>query len=698
MAAGQPANNAPSEKGRDVVMYRRVSILTICWFCGLAAMLSSALAFGQFQQVPFSRPLLQPGSGQPGSGQLGSGQLGSGQLQSSRLWLEDGAQLEAAGRWAEAVAHYERALRESGLATGIDRDSKTPDHPLTQALSRATLRYVDDLHAAHRYGEAMTLCEEKRRAYFPNNRQLLEQLTLSRIHYTTSRRYRDESFRQSLTALGEQGSLDLLKEVLQKIHSHYVHKAEWQDLVDYGTRAMCVALSNPKFAQEHLKDVPPEWTASFKRELQRRMSLTIPRSRQEVAEAVRMAGQLGRSRLGLPPSAVILEYTHQMVVTLDDYSTYLTGNQLNDLYAQIDGNFVGLGIELQADEDALRIVDVISGSPAAEAGLKVEDRIIAVDGRPLTGLSTDQGASLLQGPEGSLVRLTVETLTHQESLVQQQNNPVQAPSQPPSQVLGRPLPDGTFPSLRRQAHRTPQRTRSQQPHPRQIPRQREVQVRRRRVEVPSIEGLRIVDQQSGLGYLRLTSFQKTTVRELDSALWSLQRRGMRSLVMDLRGNPGGLLTTAVDVADRFIESGRIVSTRGRSPDQNWTYSAHAGGPWGRTPLIVLIDRDSASAAEIFAGAIRDHRRGWILGERSYGKGSVQSIFALSQASAGLRLTTAKFYSPQGQAYSKVGVKPHIVVSSDAEAVAATGQLTANAEDAVLVEAVRVAREHFGSRR
>ena len=162
---------------------------------------------------------------------------------------------------------------------------------------------------------------------------------------------------------------------------------------------------------------------------------------------------------------------------------------------------------------------------------------------------------------------------------------------------------------------------------------RKLAVRRQHVEVPSIDDVKIVDRESGIGYLKLTCFQKTTSRDLDAALWRLNREGMRSLIMDLRGNPGGLLTSSVEVVDKFVDEGVIVSTRGRSSLEDYNYTAHKAGTWD-VPLVVLIDGDSASASEIFAGAIRDHRRGTIVGQRSYGKGSVQGIFPLTAGRSG----------------------------------------------------------------
>jgi carboxyl-terminal processing protease len=178
--------------------------------------------------------------------------------------------------------------------------------------------------------------------------------------------------------------------------------------------------------------------------------------------------------------------------------------------------------------------------------------------------------------------------------------------------------------------------------------------------VKSIPIARIIDRDSGVGYIQMNSFQKSTVQELDSALADLRQQGMRSLVWDLRGNPGGLLTTAVEVLDRFISDGVLVSTRGRTSDQNFSYSAHRPGTLN-IPLVLLIDGDSASASEIVAGAIKDHRRGTIVGRKSYGKWSVQSIYPI-HGNCGLRLTTAKFYSPHGHTLGKIGVRPDIEVA------------------------------------
>jgi len=317
---------------------------------------------------------------------------------------------------------------------------------------------------------------------------------------------------------------------------------------------------------------------------------------------VALAGDMARlaqHRVGVRQSVVVLEFVTAAAGGLDDYSSYLTADQLRDVYSQIEGNFVGLGVELKADQGALLIVHVIPSSPAETAGIQKGDRIVAVDGKSTADLSTDEAAAMLTGEEGTWVQVTLFS---------------------PGQE------------------------------------QRLVSVHREHVEVPSLEDVKIVDVEYGVAYIRLPAFQKSTSRDLEKALWDLHRQGMKSLVLDLRGNPGGLLSAAVEVADKFITQGAIVSTQGRSPEENLNYQAHYGGTW-RVPLVVMIDGDSASASEIFAGAIKDNGRGLLVGSQSYGKGTVQGIFPLGYAGAGIRLTTAKFFSPSGQAISKRGVSP-----------------------------------------
>ena len=492
------------------------------------------------------------------------------------------------------------------------------------------------------WGEAVSHYEDALKKN-PNDRQLLRRHDAAKMHYDLGRRYADSSFRRALLALGRQQALELYDEVLLKIDTHHVENPDWRRLVARGTECLSVALNEKRFKEQHLQNVSVERVAALQRDLQQSVRGRVIRNRHDARNAVVTATQLARHHVGLSTSAVVMEYVSGAVGGLDTYSGYLTGDQLRDVYAQIDGNFVGLGIELKSDGSGLMIMGVITGSPAKKAGIVVGDRITSVDGQSTQGLSTDEAAGYLQGPEGSIARLMVAGADD---------------------------------------------------------RVRNLQVTRMRVEVPSIDNVKIVDKENGIGYLRLVGFQRSTGRDLDRALMDLNRLGMKSLIIDIRGNPGGLLTASVEVADRFVNRGTIVSTRGRSKQEDYDYTARQAATW-RLPLVVLIDEQSASASEILAAAIRDHRRGTIVGHRSYGKGSVQGIFPLSATGAGLRLTTAKFFSPTGKPISNIGVTPDIVVRQVARPVIDAAQVDPIAPqsqtDVVLDAGVKAAQRQLAKR-
>ena len=342
---------------------------------------------------------------------------------------------------------------------------------------------------------------------------------------------------------------------------------------------------------------------------------------------------------------MILEFAFGACDALDDYTTYLTPDKLEDLYAMIDGNFVGLGVELKMDRDSLLLLGVIRGGPAAEAGVKTGERIVKIGDRQIAGLSLDEAASRLEGEDGSRVRISVKDRS------------------------------GSV---------------------------RELTLTCRAVEVQSVPQAKILEPRLGVGYIQLSGFQKTSANELQSAVARLEREGMKALILDLRGNPGGLLNVSVEIADRFLDQGVIVTTRGRTADQSESYRAGGGAAW-RMPLAILVDHDSASASEILAGALQENHRAIVIGERSYGKGSVQSIYSLRSVPAGLKLTTAKFYSPRGRAYSEQGVAPDFPIRKAAKPVEANGGLEPvefgdPTTDETLAQAILVARrELFGKR-
>jgi carboxyl-terminal processing protease len=486
------------------------------------------------------------------------------------------------------------------------------------------------LEQRRHWADALVHYEEASRRY-PDQHELNERLEQVRIHFDLARRYADRSFVDAVHGLDADQASELFGEVCLKIESHYVDNPRWSAVLTRGTSNLDIAIRDGVFQQAHVPCSVSGDVDSLVHHLRRTMADRPVADRHAARSLVLYAARLAQQHAGLPPAATILEYVCGAVASLDDYSTFLTPEQLDDVYAQIEGNFVGLGIELKATGGSLLISDVIAGGPADLAGIVAGDRIVEVDGLSMRDISTDEAAEMLKGEQGSVVRLVV----------------------------------------------TDRRDRP-----------RDVSVRRARVEVPCIEDVRMVDTQSGIAYLKLTSFQKTTSRDMDAALWRLHSLGMRSLIIDVRGNPGGLLTESVEVADKFVMDGTIVSTRGRSPREDFDYRAHRVGTW-RVPLVVLIDGNSASASEIFAGAIRDHRRGTVVGNRSYGKGSVQGIFPLGTIGSGLRLTTAKFYAPSGRPISRQGVHPDVTVRDKVDAD--------SSQDAVLQAGIEVARQQLAQR-
>jgi carboxyl-terminal processing protease len=457
------------------------------------------------------------------------------------------------------------------------------------------------------------------------------QYDLAKLHCDVARRHAEPSFRGRLATLSESDARRVYAEVLSRIGTHHVETPDYARLVGRGVRAIDVALDEPSFAVAHAGQATPDRRLVY-REQAERIAMGRPVATQADAEAVAAwVARAAHSILGIPPAVTLMEMSAAAVGGLDEYSAFLTTGQLDDLYAQIEGNFVGLGVELKSAADGLLVVHVIPGSPAERSGIRAGDHLVGVGAQSIGGMSVDEAAHLLQGPEGSLVTLA---------------------------ILRAPAPA------------------------------RAVTVRREHVEVPSVEHIRMLDPAAGIAALKLTSFQKTTAADLEAALRRLDSMGMRSLVIDLRGNPGGLLSAAVDVADLFLERGLVVATRGRSPDEDFNYSAGRPGTW-RMPLVLVIDGDSASSSEIFAGAIRDHARGTIVGSRSYGKGSIQGIFPLEAAGVGMRLTTAKFFSPKGLPYSSVGVEPDVPVHTAARPV--EGGMVPGSADAALAAATDVAR-------
>jgi carboxyl-terminal processing protease len=478
--------------------------------------------------------------------------IGAGRTLGQEGDLQIGRQLEAERRWHEAVQYYEKAMR---LDSG--------------------------------------------------NHELALRLQAARVHFDVVRRYSDRSFIETVRRSTPSEALDLYGEVISKLEAYFVETIDYSKLALSGTACLEIALTERDFLDAHLVGVRPEVIDAFRRKVHQTVVSRRVASAVDLRSVISQIAVLAQQHVGLKPSATVYELMAGAVCMLDPYSAFLTPGEYREVMSQIEGNLIGLGVELWAEGSELRIVDVFRGSPAHEAGLQAGHFILEVDGNSVLQVGAKKAADMLRGPEGSRVQLLISN--GGESNVA-------------------------------------------------------LEVVRKRVEIPSVAIAEIRD--GGIGYIRITNFQKTTVQEVGRAMFQLSRQGMKSLVIDLRRNPGGLLESAVELADEFLSHGGIVSTRGRNGEENRNYTAKLQGTW-ELPLVVLIDGDSASASEIFAGAIRDQNRGYIVGQVSYGKGSVQGVFHNDHGQGGLRLTVSKFYSPSGTAISSRGIIPHIFVPEEA---------------------------------
>ncbi len=304
-----------------------------------------------------------------------------------------------------------------------------------------------------------------------------------------------------------------------------------------------------------------------------------------------------------------------MLSGLDPHSAYMTAQQFHDMEVQTSGQFGGLGIEVTEDGGLIRVISPIDDTPASRAGIKAGDLITAIDGKTVEGLPLSDAVRKMRGAVNSPITLTIKR--------QGVNTPV-------------------IVTLKR--------------------------------EIIHIQVVKDRMEPHDIGYIRLSQFTEGANAGIKKAVAELKKQGggkLRAVVLDLRDNPGGLLEQAVSVAGDFVNHGEIVSTRGRHPDdsQRWDASGHDLVPG--VPMVVLINNGSASSSEIVSGALQDHRRAILLGERSFGKGSVQTVIPLPGGGA-MRLTTARYYTPSGRSIQDLGIAPDITVAETPEKVAHFG--------------------------
>ena len=295
--------------------------------------------------------------------------------------------------------------------------------------------------------------------------------------------------------------------------------------------------------------------------------------------------------------------------SLDPYSAYMSPELFKEMQTDTKGEFGGLGIEIGMEAGVVKVISPIDDTPAAKAGIKAGDYIVKIGNEQVQGKSLLEAVKLMRGPVGTAIELTVRRKN-----------------------VKKPL---------------------------------EFKIVRKIIEVKSVSS-RIIGKEKNLGYIRLKSFNENSDKQFLKSVKQFEKNSkIKGYVLDLRNNPGGLLTQAINITDFFLEDGEIVSTKGRKVSETRKFFARKGDEIKGKPIIVLINNGSASASEIFAGALKDHKRAIILGESSYGKGSVQSIIPLRNG-GGMRLTISKYYLPSGKSISEVGVTPDILVEEEGD--------------------------------
>ncbi|MEW6764327.1 MAG: S41 family peptidase [Pseudomonadota bacterium] len=291
-----------------------------------------------------------------------------------------------------------------------------------------------------------------------------------------------------------------------------------------------------------------------------------------------------------------------MLSGLDPHSTYLDAEEFKDLQAGTTGTFGGLGIEVGMEDGFVKVIAPIDDTPAQRAGIQAGDLIIRLDEKPVQGMSLNDAVKIMRGEPGTKIKLTVVRKGQEKPL--------------------------------------------------------EITIERAIIRVKSVKSRML---EPGYAYVRVTQFQSQTAEQLTQAVEALQKEAggkLKGLVLDLRNNPGGVLQASVGVADAFLEDGLVVYTDGRVKDSQMRYSAHGGDVLNGAPMVVLVNGGSASASEIVAGALQDHKRAIIMGSKSFGKGSVQTIQELANGGA-VKLTTARYYTPSGRSIQAEGIVPDI---------------------------------------
>jgi carboxyl-terminal processing protease len=446
-------------------------------------------------------------------------------------------------------------------------------------------------------------------------------LIRDRYHYCLHRflqvvRLQDPSYQREVLTLKYPQAVRLYEIVLYNLLNNSLDRDKVSPgvLFQSGLEEFRLALSSPEFCSSHLGGLNPDQTRTLRGMLQNHLGGFRTMTLEQAVEAMREVVMKSKNHFpNINPTTVVMEFLCGACLAVDEYTVYLTPRQLRELCATLKGQYVGIGVRLRLQDNKIVVSDVLPDSPAAQTlpPLARDDHVVAIDKKSTANMAPEAAMELLEGDERTVVELVVAS---------------------PGQGV------------------------------------RIVALRRRAQFVSSVQH----EAQGDIGYLKIQCMQESTVHEFDTKLAELVEADCKALVLDLRGNPGGLLDVSIEIARRFLSSGVIVSTQHHDPKSSKVYRSE--NPMALTmPVVVLVDGETASAAEVLAGALKDNHRARVVGQTTYGKGCSQGLLKLTgegelhlpaaSSSAGgagaIRITIARFYSPIGQPYSGHGVEPDI---------------------------------------
>lgn len=445
-----------------------------------------------------------------------------------------------------------------------------------------------------------------------------------------SRRHTDSAYRQVINRLTPAQGLDVYEQVLISVARAYVDRSQtrWDALFHHGVEELRFALDEAPFVQEYFTGVAEDALKAFRDRLQGWQDKVTSRSdaREQVLAVLRAAQQEGLVLRPVTMTVVALEFACGACNALDEYTLFLTPGAMEDTGAVAGAGRpkgTGVGIEVSLTESRMEVTRVYPGGPAREAGVARRDRILRIDRQSVEGMTAEAMAERLRGEPGTLVELEVVSPGSMDSRV--------------------------------------------------------VRLARRATPAPSVEyDLHLAMNNSNMtdavpvGVVRIYSFQENTLLEVKEALAKLRADRVKAVVLDLRGNPGGLFEVGVQVAELFLGKGVVVITESPFKKFNKPWPADIDNP-ETLPLVVLIDGDTASAAEVVAGALKEHRRATLVGQTTFGKGTIQCVIPLKgppldKMPGGIRITVARFLSPARQPYSGVGVSPDVPFTPEGDLV------------------------------